>query len=79
MSSLQYRKDRMTTMANQWGASKVNDLFIRKRIPDHLYSELRRSIGIYISKALHFEYTQDDISFIERLNAHRNDRNNTVI
>ena len=78
MSSLQYRKDRMTTMANQWGASKVNDLFIHKKIPDALYDELRRSIGMYIAKALHFDYTEDEELFIQRLNDNRHDRTNVT-
>ena len=78
MSSLQYRKDRMTTMANQWGASKVNDLFIHKKIPDALYDELRRSIGMYIAKALHFDYTEDEKLFIQRLNDNRHDRTNVT-
>ena len=78
MSSLQYRKDRMTTMANQWHASKVNDLFIHKKIPDALYDELRRSIGMYIAKALHFNYTEDEELFIQRLNNSRHDRTNVT-
>ena len=78
MSSLQYRKDRMTTMANQWGASKVNELFIHKKIPDALYDELRRSIGMYIAKALHFDYSEDEDVFIQRLNDSRHDRTNVT-
>ena len=78
MSSLQYRKNRMTTMANQWGASKVNDLFIHKKIPDTLYNDLRRSIGMYIAKALHFNYTEDEELFIQRLNDSRHDRTNVT-
>ena len=78
MSSLQYRKDRMTTMANQWGASKVNELFIHKKIPDALYDELRRSIGMYIAKALHFDYSEDEDVFIQRLNDNRHDRTNVT-
>ena len=78
MSSLQYRKDRMTTMANQWSASKVNDLFIHKKIPDALYDELRRSIGMYIAKALHFDYSEDEDVFIQRLNDNRHDRTNVT-
>ena len=78
MSSLQYRKDRMTTMANQWSASKVNDLFIHKKIPDTLYNDLRRSIGMYIAKALHFNYTEDEELFIQRLNDSRHDRTNVT-
>ena len=78
MSSLQYRKDRMTTMANQWSASKVNELFIHKKIPDALYDELRRSIGMYIAKALHFDYSEDEDVFIQRLNDSRHDRTNVT-
>ncbi len=78
MSSLQYRKDRMTTMANQWSASKVNDLFIHKKISDTLYNDLRTSIGLYISKALHFDYTEDEEVFIQRLNDSRHDRTNVT-
>ena len=78
MSSLQYRKDRMTTMANQWGASKVNELFIHKKIPEALYDELRRSIGMYIAKALHFDYSEDEDVFIQRLNDSRHDRTNVT-
>ena len=78
MSSLQYRKDRMTTMANQWGASKVNELFIHKKSPETLYNELCRSIGIYISKALHFDYTENEEVFIQRLNDSRHDRTNVT-
>ena len=78
MSSLQYRKDRMTTMANQWSASKVNDLFIHKKIPNALYDELRRSIGMYIAKALHFDYSEDEDVFIQRLNDSRHDRTNVT-
>ena len=40
MSSLQYRKDRMTQMANNWQMEKVRDLFIRKQVPQKLYSDL---------------------------------------
>ena len=68
----------MTTMANQWGASKVNDLFIHKKIPNALYDELRRSIGMYIAKALHFDYSEDEDVFIQRLNNIRHDRTNVT-
>jgi len=54
MSSLQYRKDRMSQMAQTWGAEHVNELFIRKRIPKNLYDALKRSIGMYIAKDITF-------------------------
>ena len=78
MSSLQYRKDRMTQMANNWQMEKVRDLFIRKQVPQKLYSDLCQSIGIYIARALHFEYTPDEAEFIKRLDASRQDRLNVT-
>lgn len=78
MSSLQYRKDRINQMSNSWNMEKVNDLFIRKKVPEHLYNELRRSIGIYVARALNFEYTENEGLFIERLNANRNNRTNVT-
>ena len=78
MSSLQYRKERMTQMANTWQMEKVRDLFIRKKVPDHLYNDLKQSIGIYIARALHFEYTENESEFIQRLDSHRKDRVNVT-
>ena len=78
MSSLQYRKERMTQMANTWQMEKVRDLFIRKKVPDHLYNDLKQSIGIYIARALHFEYTENESEFILRLDSHRKDRVNVT-
>lgn len=78
MSSLQYRKDRMNTMASKWNAEKVNDLFIRKKIPKNLYLDLKHSIGLYISKALHFQYTEVENVFIDRLEQQRHNRTNVT-
>ena len=45
MSSLQYRKDRMSELATCWRAEKVRDLFISWKVPEPLFDNLRRSIG----------------------------------
>jgi len=78
MSSLQYRKDRMTSMAKSWGGEKVNDLFIRKQIPTPLYKEFRQAVGMYIAKALHFEYTSDEEVFMARLDNAKDNRTNVT-
>lgn len=78
MSSLHYRKARMSQMAKMWKAQHVNDLFIRWQVPDEIFNSLRRNIGIYIAKALHFEYTEDEELFIQRLDWHRSDRTNVT-
>ena len=78
MSSLQYRKDRMTKLADAWHADKVRDLFISWDIPKQLHDNLTRSIGIYVAKALNFEYTSDEEEFMKRLDANRNNRTNVT-
>lgn len=78
MNSLQYRKDRMTKLADVWQMEKVRDLFVHKKLSDKLYKELRQSIGIYIARALNFEYTQDEDELIKRINASRNNRTNVT-
>ena len=78
MSSLQYRKDRMTKLANAWHADKVRDLFISWDIPKQLHDNLTRSIGIYVAKALNFEYTSDETEFMKRLDANRDNRTNVT-
>ena len=74
MSSLEYRKQRMTDLAQAWQATKVNDLFIQRKVPDDIFNNLKRSIGVYIAKALHFEYTPNEAIFIRRLESRRHDR-----
>jgi hypothetical protein len=68
----------MNTMASNWNAEKVNDLFIRKKIPKNLYLDLKHSIGLYISKALHFQYTEVENVFISRLEQQRHNRTNVT-
>ena len=78
MSSLKYRKARMSQMATNWQMEKVRDLFLRKQVPEHLYNDLRQSIGIYIARALQFEYSANETEFIKRLDASRNNRTNVT-
>lgn len=78
MSSLEYRKQRMTEMAKTWNAEKVNDLFIKWKVPQNTFDNLKRNIGVYIARALHFDYTPDEDEFIRRLEERRNDRTNVT-
>lgn len=78
MSSLQYRKDRISQMAKVWKAEKVNDLFLNWRVPEELFTNLKRSIGMYIARALHFEFSDNEVDFIQRLEERRSDRLNVT-
>lgn len=76
MSSLTYRKQRMSDLSSAWGTTKLNDLFTEWKIPDDLYSDFKRSVGLYISKALRFDYTEDEQIFMKRLDEKRDFRLN---
>lgn len=74
--TLEYRKERISKILEQWGGNKVNDFFVEWEIPKHLFEELRLSTCLYISKAMEFEYAPDEGLFIQRLNASRGSRKN---
>lgn len=76
MSSLTYRKQRMSDLSNAWGTTKLNDLFTEWKIPDDLYADFKRSVGLYISKALRFDYTEDEQIFMKMLDEKRDFRLN---
>jgi hypothetical protein len=68
----------MNQVVDAWKTNKVNDLFTEWEIPVNLFAELQRAICLYISKAFHFEYCDDENEFIRRLNERRNDRTNVT-
>jgi hypothetical protein len=78
MSSLPYRKQRIENLANAWGANKVNDLFIEWQIPESLLHDLQRTVCLYVARALHFEYSENEPDFIQRLDCSRNNRVNVT-
>lgn len=58
--------------------SKINDLFLTWKIPDHLLFDLRFAVGNYIAKALHFDFNHNELAFIAKLNLNRNNRTNVT-
>ena len=76
MNSLQYRKSRMKQLSQSWGMKRVNDLFTEWEIPPQLYSSLVKSVCLYVSKAFHFENSDNEEIFLSRLDASRNFRRN---
>jgi hypothetical protein len=63
-------------MAEEWGATLINPLYLAWPIPPDLLSDLTRSIGLYVAKAFNFQYTDDEAEFMRRLDAQREYRVN---
>lgn len=76
MNSVPARKQRFAEMQKNWGVEEVGTLLATWKIPDPLIADFRRAVGVFISKALHFEYTENEEEFINRLNSRKDDRVN---
>jgi hypothetical protein len=77
-SSLQYRKDRIDKLSKTWNMQKLNDLFLFWKIPEEILQNLRYSVGIYIAKSLHFDYTNNENKLLELINKNRHNRINVT-
>ena len=78
MTSLEYRKKRIDEMSKKWNLKKVNNFYTCWKIPKKTYHDLKHSLKLYISKALHFTYTDDDKSFINSVDENRENRINVT-
>ena len=65
--SYEFRTKRMYKVFNSWGLKKIHDLMVEYPIPSSLKEELLRSIKLYISKALAFDFVQDEKEFMDRI------------
>jgi len=75
-SSLQYRKDRINLLSKTWNMQKLNDFFLFWEIPDLLLQKLKYSVGIFIAKSLHFNYSSNENELINSINKNRQNRVN---
>ena len=78
MNSLNFRKQRFNNLVEYYGVQKFDELVGYWVIPNNLLNDLRRTIGVYIAKSLHFEYTENEDIFLERLESRREDRLNVT-
>lgn len=78
MSSLNIRKQRFNNLVDYYNVTKLEEMIGFWIIPENLLNDLRRSMGTYIAKSLHFEYTEDEDKFLERLETRREDRVNVT-
>ena len=77
-TTLAYRKQRIDTLANEWRMSKCGDLYVSWEPAARSWVTLKNAIKAYVSRALHFEYTDDDVRFMAFVDRRRDDRANVT-
>jgi len=76
--NLEQRKKRIDKIFTNWKLLKVNDLMVSYSLPLKLKKELLRNIKLYISKALDFDFIDNDNKFMEKVEKFRNNRKNVT-
>ena len=74
--SLEYRIQRIDTMAKAWGLDRDHDLIASLPVDSKIYDEFKIKIKLYVSKALDFPYENNDDLFIKKVNDSRSNRKN---
>ena len=73
---LKYRYKKIDDICENWGLKKINNLMAEYTLPDDLLLQFKQSLKIYISRALSFDYVENDNLFIKKVNSKRNNRTN---
>ena len=76
MSTYIERKNRFEKLKQAWSLNKLNDLMLQYEIPENLLNEFKFSVMLYVSKAMDFEFINDETEFMKRLDSSRNNRAN---
>lgn len=74
--SLEYRKKRIKNLSKKWKGSLANDLIMQWKIPDDLFKKFQFAIGLYISKSMHFTFSESESEIVKLINKNRNNRLN---
>ena len=72
LSSLNYRKKRIEEISQKWGMTKRNNFFLEKKIETNQFEQLKNSIKLYISKAMHISYDDNDKQFMQKVDEAKN-------
>jgi len=75
--SLEYRKKRISELANSWEMQNINDLFVSKEISKKSLYDLKNSVSLYVSKALDFQYSDED-DFMTQVEKNKANRDNVT-
>lgn len=75
--SLKYRKKRISELSSFWKMEKVNDLFVSKEISKNNLYNLKKSVELYVSRALNFQY-HSEADFMDQVEKHSSNRDNVT-
>ena len=75
--SLKYRKKRIQELSSSWKMLKVNDLFVSKEISKKSLYDLKNSVALYVSRALDFQYNDED-DFMIQVEKNKSNRDNVT-
>ena len=76
--SLDYRIKRVDTMVKSWGLDRDHDLIASLPLNKNTFDEFKVKIKLYVSKALNFEYENNDDLFMKKVNEARSNRKNVT-
>lgn len=76
--SLKYRVSRIDKIVDYWNFKREHDLMASFTLNDNIFLNFKRSIKNYISKAIGFDYVDEDFLFLERLENSKNNRKNVT-
>ena len=65
-------------MEEHWAVNRFHDLMVDYVPTDEELSNLRFAVMLYISKALYFDFTEDETEFMKRVDANRETRDNVT-
>ncbi len=74
----EYRKSRFDTMEEVWALDRINDLMVSHSPTQKELNDLQFSVMLYISKALYFDFTQNEEEFVRRIDENRETRDNVT-
>jgi hypothetical protein len=77
-SDYSYRKSRFLEMEKSWSLERLHDLMVAYTPTNQELKDLRFAIMLYISKALYFDFTEDEEAFIKRVDLNRKVRDNVT-
>ena len=66
--SLDYRIKRIDTMVKSWGLERDHDLIASLPLDKKINDEFLVKIRLYVSKALNFQYENNNELFMEKVN-----------
>ena len=73
--SLEYRKNRITELAEAWKMEKVNDYYVAKKINEKHLNDLKHSVKLVVSKALDIKFS-DEEEFMFQVQKNKSNRTN---